>query len=66
MPKNNVASVVYCRDCIHRRTLECPMYSVETVIWHNDEWMPEYKEVGYDDTKDYGFCDRGECEEVDA
>ena len=60
------SEVVRCRDCKHRRTDECPMYSTEIVQWLNDELMPEWDEIEHDSTRDDGFCDRGERSETDV
>ena len=59
IPAASVSPVVFCRNCKHRGTGECPMYHEETVSWQNKELMPEWDVIAHDYTRDDGFCDRG-------
>lgn len=59
-PAADVAPVIYCRNCKHRGTDECPMYHEETVSWQNKDLMPEWDVIAHDFTRDDGFCDRGD------
>lgn len=51
--------IVYCKDCKHRRTDNCPMY-FEEWIEIDEDGCPSLDDIHYDNTKEYGFCDRGE------
>lgn len=45
----DATEVVRCRDCVKRDTEDCPM-----------RFWDEYDDGYTDNTKDDGFCDRGE------
>lgn len=51
--KVDVVEVVRCKDCKHRETFKCPMFSFEY-----QEWTDDYQTT--DLTEDNGFCQYGE------
>lgn len=46
---------IYCKDCKHRGTGDCPMHFVEWIEWDDDGYM-ECDDVVTDNTTDDGFC----------
>ena len=58
-PTADVVEVVRCRDCVHRQTVNCPMYHEEYIDWDDDGYW-ETDLIIHDATKDNGFCFCGE------
>ena len=51
--------IIRCKDCKHRDTEECPMRYEEWVSFEEDGYI-ESDNIAHDQTRDDGFCDRGE------
>jgi len=51
--------IVRCNDCKNRETDDCPMYYEEWIEYDDDGYL-EHDFIVHDNTKDAGFCDRGE------
>lgn len=49
---NDLIQVVYCQDCIHRCSLNCPMFIITS--------DPPWDDIIEDRTEDNGFCYKGE------
>ena len=54
--------IIRCKDCKHRGTEECPMHYEEWVSFEEDGYI-ESDNIAHDQTRDDGFCDRGEAED---
>lgn len=54
--------IIRCKDCKHRDEIECPMRYEEWVSFEEDGYI-ESDNIAHDQTRDDGFCDRGEREE---
>ena len=51
--------IIRCKNCKYRNTEECPMHYEEWVR-HEEGGYIDSDYVAYDQTRDDGFCDRGE------
>lgn len=56
------SQIIHCKNCKHRGTEECPMHYEEWVSFEEDGYI-ESDNIAHDQTRDDGFCDRGEREE---
>lgn len=54
----DVVEVVRCKDCEHRETFGCPMYTEEIVEWDDDGYF-EQEILVSDHSTDTGFCSCG-------
>ena len=63
-PAENVKEIVFCKNCKHRSTNNCPMYFEEWIEYDDDGWI-EHDNIIHDNTKDDGFCDCGERKDND-
>lgn len=57
-PTADVVEVVRCKDCKHRETVCCPMYSEEYQTYDDDGYS-EVDLITTDWTEDDGFCHCG-------
>lgn len=58
----DLVSVTRCKDCRKRYGDKCPMRHVEWQEYDDDGYI-ETDDVVYDNTMEYGFCDRGEADD---
>lgn len=61
-PAENVREIVCCKDCKYRQTDDCPMCYGEWIEYDDDGYL-DNDYIVHDNTKDDGFCDRGERED---
>lgn len=47
-------NIVYCKNCMHRTTIDCPMFHHEYV-----DYMEDCDYINHDYTEDYGWCHKG-------
>ena len=55
------SEIIRCKDCKYRQTDDCPMCYGEWIEYDDDGYLDD-DYIVHDNTKDDGFCDRGEME----
>ncbi len=55
--------IIFCKDCKHRNTDECPMYYEEWIAYDEGDGFIERDFIPHDRTVSDGFCFKGERRE---
>lgn len=49
------SKIVHCKECINRKSFDCPMFFEERIEWEEDDYI-ECDYVEHDNTEDNYFC----------